>query len=122
MKSKDNPYCIPHKRELSRKEVSILQCLLANNLEYYKKISRLKVVARCGCGNCPTVLFANSFDSKPLTGTFNQIAESCGTAVNGTLVGVAVLEREGQIAELEAWSVCGGIFSDWPSVEALSKS
>ena len=84
-------------------------------------VEDLKVVARCGCGDCPTVLFGLSFEDAPLTGPFRIIADYSGLADNGTLVGIGLYEREGRIAELEAWTVDGGPVSSWPPIDTLSR-
>lgn len=121
MKNKDNPYSIPYKRELTSSEVKLLQYLLKDHPEHQRKISTFKVVSRCGCGECPTVLFGDTFESEPLTKGFSQIVGMSGKIENGTIVGVAVIERENKIAELEAWSVSGGEVTGWPSIEALGE-
>lgn len=120
MKSIDFPYCIPHRRELSGEEIRLLKHLLKGNHTYENEIETLKVIARCGCGKCPTVLFGKTFDSQPLTQEFRQLAEKTGKADNGTIVGIALLERNHQIAELEAWSVCGGEVIAFPNLETLN--
>jgi hypothetical protein len=84
------------------------------------EINDLKVAARCGCGKCPTVLFSNLLDGEPLTGPFTALASFRGVNEDGVTVGVVLLERNGQIAELEAWSPIGEDTHSWPSVSQLA--
>ena len=119
MREGEQPYCIPHKRELTHEEILILEYLLARNKKYKETISGLKVVARCGCGDCPTILFATDIEAQPSIGKFSELVSVTAKAENGTIVGVSVLERYGELSELEVWSVCGGDIDGLPSIEAL---
>ena len=105
-------YCIPHRHELTEEERGLLRFLLAGNTTLAAQIDRLKVVARCGCGECPTILFGESLDAEPLTssdaGSVDIVADYYGPARNGTTVGVTVVERDGKAAELEASVVFAG--------------
>lgn len=118
MKSKDQPYCISHKRELTNKERLLLLFLLKGQSKFIQDVDDLKVVARCGCGKCPTILFGKSFDDEPKE-LGEKIAEQVAYADNGTLVGATVLVSNGSISELEAWSVDGEPITTWPSIEAF---
>ena len=116
-------YCIPHRRELTEEERKLLRFLLADDSVLALQIDRLLVVARCGCGQCPTILFGESLDDEPLTGvgakTADIIADYYGPAENGTTVGVTLHEREGKLAELEASVVHGGDIEGWPPIDSL---
>src|SRR6266704_4999217 len=62
------PYSIPHRRELSAEERSLLHFLLTNEApDRLAELDDLKIVARCGCGECPTVVFGSSLNSEPVT-------------------------------------------------------
>jgi len=113
-------YYIEHKRELNNIEIKLLQYLLAHSglSNYLDSIAKVKVIARCGCGKCPTVLFGESFSSQHLKNPYD-LTKYMGTAANGTKVGVALMGTDKQISGLEAWSCCGGEFDSWPNTETL---
>jgi len=115
------PYSIPHRRELTGEERSLLRFLLERQAPHRLiALESLKVVARCGCGKCPTVLFAPELDAEPLTGSpFVEVASYRGKNNDGVTVGVVLIEREGRLAELEAWSPQGPDVASWPSVGTL---
>jgi hypothetical protein len=111
-------FCIPHKRNLSGEEKGLLAFLVKGQPGHEARIDRLKVVARCGCGKCPTVLFGESFDDEPITTGYAEIADYWGRAANGTLVGVMLFESGGQIVQLEAIGWDGDV-DVWPPVDSL---
>lgn len=119
MSKKSFPYCIPHKRELSRVEIELLDFLLPQIAGIDVRPGELKVVARCGCGECPTILFGNSFDDPPIENGGVAKAWS-GRAQNGTLVGILLSEKDGFPTELEAVSEDGGEIECWPSIVSIS--
>ena len=60
-------YSIPYKRDLNGKEKEILVFLFKNEKqEWLSLIKDLKVIARCGCGNCPTIFFGKNFNDEVL--------------------------------------------------------
>ena len=62
------PYCIPHRRALSEEEHLLLTFLLEREAPgRVAEVASLKVIARGGCGKCPTVLFGPTEDAEPLT-------------------------------------------------------
>ncbi|PZP52312.1 MAG: hypothetical protein DI598_00985 [Pseudopedobacter saltans] len=98
-------YSIPYKRELNKSEIEIINYLLSmDKPEWLSKVDKLKIVARCGCGGCPTVLFRESFDEGALVGK-KTISEFYGEDINGSVVGVALLATENEITELEVYSL-----------------
>jgi hypothetical protein len=76
---------------------------MAQNLgTYYKvQLAGLKVVGRCGCGGCPTIFFM------PRTKGDREydIASGMGTDSSGGHVGVVLLEKNGQLSQLESFFV-----------------
>ncbi|MBO9490579.1 hypothetical protein J7384_09405 [Endozoicomonas sp. G2_1] len=114
------PYCIEHKRELNDVEREILYYLVRDSglHEYESQIQELKIIARCGCGSCPTVLFGNTFESKPAEPS-SDLARYMGMSSNGTTVGIALMGTETKLTELEAWSCCGGEFDTWPDISTF---
>lgn len=122
MSRTDFPYCIPDNRELTSEEMRLLQHLIGISDEVTVAFDGLKVVARCGCGQCPTILFGESLDSKPITSKDSEsIRAWSGRADNGTLVGVGLFALNGTPTELEAWSVDGGEVESWPPIDALEE-
>jgi len=114
-------YSVPDRRALTGEERSLLQFLLERQAPHHlPELGTLKVVARCGCGKCPTVLFGAAQDAEPLTGSpFTELASYRGKNKDGVTVGVVLIEREGRLAELEAWSPHGPDITSWPAVAAL---
>jgi len=117
------PYSIPHRRALSAEERSLLTFLLQREAPArVAEVASLKVVARCGCGKCPTVLFGPTSDAEPLTGNpFSEVASYRGRNAQSVAVGVTLIERSGRLAELEAWSPEGPDVLSWPPLSALER-
>ena len=116
----DSRYCVPHQRALSQEERAILVHLL--QLEAPDRLSQiepLKVIAKCGCGGCPTVLFGDSFDAAPVTKDHYILADYAGTNASGGLIGVMVWANDNGITELEGYSIDGSEPVTWPVPLAL---
>lgn len=123
MKEGGFPYCIPDKRELTSIELALLEYLLPQVDDVNVAAGELKVVARCGCGACPTVLFGKSIDDAPVTSRDSQAnMDWSGRAENGTLVGIGIFTKDGMPTELEAWSADGGDVEAWPPIDAIRRS
>lgn len=116
------PYCMPHHRALRAEELALLRHLVDRDAPSRRpEIAGLVVVGRCGCGSCPTVMFGTSFEQAPIPSRpFRELAHHMGLNDEGVLVGVVLLEREGRISELEAWSPWGAPVRAWPRPQALS--
>ena len=122
MSEDDFPYCIPVKRNLTRAEFALLHFLIGQAKEINVSVDDLKVVARCGCGKCPTILFGRSFDDEPITSKdAERLLGWSGRAENGTLVGIGMFSKDGMPTELEAWSVDGGDIDNWPPLDAIQR-
>lgn len=114
----DTPYSIPYQRPLSSEERQLIAFLLEREApSRLSEIDSLEIVARCGCGQCPTVMFGSG-NYQP----FSEIANYVGLDDQGTLVGVALLERDGKLSELEAWSPSGVDISAWPVLSSLERT
>ena len=73
------------------------------------------MVGRCGCGDCLTIFFRepNSAETD---------AVSCsGKDQSGNVVGVALLEIEGILTQLEFWSLDGQEPWSYPMPETLTQ-
>lgn len=111
------PYSIPHERALTEEEKQLIAFLLEREAPHrVGELDTLRVVARCGCGRCPTILF--EADTTP---AFIELANYIGQDGQGTPVGVALLERGGRLAELEAWSPAGVDITAWPDRLSLQR-
>ena len=56
-------YSIPDKRELIKSEIEFLTYLFRKEKsEWTNLIGNLKVIASCGCGKCPTIIFGKTFE------------------------------------------------------------
>jgi hypothetical protein len=110
-------YHIELKRELSEEEKKILSHVLSNTI-YSNQIDSLKIIARCGCGKCPTVLFGQSFDDAPIPNG-QDVVQYQGVNSDGEIVGVTVMAAAGRLTELEASSFSGGNIYSWPYIQDL---
>lgn len=114
----DTPYSIPYQRPLSSEERQLITFLLEREApSRLSEIDSLNIVARCGCGRCPTVLFSPD-TSQP----FSEVANYVGRDNLGTMVGVALLESDGKLSELEAWSPSGVDIAAWPVLSSLERT
>ena len=78
----------------------------------------MKVIARCGCGNCPTIIFGKTFDSKIQKG--NLTIDYAGKGKNGELIGISVFGTDQMPTELEFYSIDGeSEIIQMPKIETL---
>jgi hypothetical protein len=115
------PYSIPYCRSLSANERAILLKVLKREApRLVNQVERLKVIARCGCGECPTVLFSQTESAEPLPhGQYKEVASYFGKGSNDGLVGIIIWESEEQIAELEFYSIDGHDLYEAPDAENI---
>ena len=93
---------ISHERELTKYEIDFLTYLFeSSKSEWISLITELKVVARCGCGNCPTILFDLDKTNK------NLMIDFVGESKDGNLIGISVFGNNEKPLELEFWSIDG---------------
>ena len=99
-------YRIPNKRELTKYEIKFLTYLFEKEkAEWTNLVVNLKVIARCGCGKCPTIIFGKTFDSEIQNG--NLIIDYAGKGKNGELIGISVFGTDQMPTELEFYSIDG---------------
>ena len=112
-------YSIPNKRELTKPEVELLTFLFKKEkTEWIDLIGKLKIIARCGCGKCPTVMFGKTLDSKIQKG--NLIIDYIGKNQNGELIGISLFGTDQIPTELEFYSIDGeSDITEIPKIETL---
>lgn len=99
-------YSIPEKRELTKSERELLVYLCTKEKpEWLSLLSNLKVIARCGCGKCPTILFGKTLDSEIQQG--DLIIDYLGKNDENALIGISVFGTEDMPTELEFYSIDG---------------
>ena len=99
-------YQISHKRELNTKEKGLLIFLFQREKkEWVTLVDDLKVIARCGCGNCPTILFGKNFDDNISEG--NLLIDYYLKTKSQGIVGIGLFGNEERPTELELYSVDG---------------
>jgi len=113
-------YSIPDKRELTKYEIEFLTYLFEKEKrEWINLIGQLKVIARCGCGNCPTIMFGENFESKVQKNENSQI-DFTGKGKNGELIGISVFGNDKMPTELEFYSIDGeSEITEMPTIETL---
>ena len=117
---KDTSFCTPYQREISDEERLLLTFLLQREApDRIGQIEALKVIAKCGCGSCPTVLFGSSFDAAPVTNDHYILADYAGKSAAGGLVGVMLWANDHRLTELEGYSIDGVEPVIWPMPLAL---
>jgi hypothetical protein len=109
-------YCIPYFRDISNQEHDLLTFLLTKEApERLRQIDSLKVIGKCGCGACPTVLFGLSFTDEPITSNHYILADYSGKNSNGGHTGVLLWANDAIITELEGYSLDGSEQITWPN-------
>ncbi|RRO13461.1 hypothetical protein [Flavobacteriaceae bacterium 14752] len=112
-------YSIPDKRELTEPEIEFLTYLFREEkTEWIKLISSLKIIARCGCSKCPTIIFGKTFDAQIQKG--NLIIDYTGKGKNGELVGIMLFGTDQMPTALEFYSIDGASdVTEIPKIETL---
>ena len=112
-------YSIPDKRELTKSEIEFLTYLFVKEKsEWTNLIGNLKVIARCGSGKCPTIMFGKTFDSEIQKG--NLMIDYAGKGKNGELVGISLFGTDQMPTELEFYSIDGeSDITEMPKIDTL---
>jgi hypothetical protein len=91
-------------RDLSVEERDTLIKLLETaESTFSEQVATLRVVGRCGCGQCPTVFFERH---EPNVHE-QDLSTYVGRDKVGGLVGVVLMQRRGRLSQLEFYSVDG---------------
>jgi len=112
-------YSIPDKRELTRIERDLLLYLSTNEkAEWIEIIGSLKVIARCGCGNCPTIMLGKTFESEIQEGIL--MIDYIGKVENEKLIGISLFGTDQMPTELEFYSIDGeSAITEIPKIETM---
>ncbi|WP_241479995.1 hypothetical protein [Kordia jejudonensis] len=87
--------------------------------EWANLTRNLKVIARCGCGKCPTILFGNTFESEIQKG--NLLMDYVAKRKNGDLIGISIFGTEEMLTELEFYSIDGtSEITEIPKIHTLN--
>ncbi|WP_298325559.1 hypothetical protein [uncultured Dokdonia sp.] len=116
-------YSIPEKRELTKYEIEFLTYLCEKEKkEWLTQIKGLKVIARCGCGICPTILLGNSINLEVQSNKklwIDYYAEDD----NGNPIGISIFGTEEMPTELEFFSLDGNAdVKKIPKIETLKSN
>jgi hypothetical protein len=91
-------------RDLSVEErETVIKLLEATESEFSEQVAKLRVVGRCGCGQCPTVFFE---PHEPRVHE-QDLSTYAGKDKVGGIVGVVLMQRQGNLSQLEYYSVDG---------------
>lgn len=92
-------YSISEKRELNLREIEILSYLFENDRpRWLPLLPDLKVIARCGCGVCPTILLGHTFNSEVQNGCL--MIDYQGKDTIGNLIGVSLFGTDKEPTQL----------------------
>lgn len=90
----------------------------AEAAEYVPQLTNLPVVARCTCG-CPTLDLAVGGRRSRTEGALTILADAVGQSHDGVPVNVILHAREGEISELEVFSMDATEIFSLPKPEML---
>ena len=113
-------YSISEKRELTQVEKKFLNYLFVNEKPEWSILTKkLKVIAKCGCGKCPTIMFGESFESK-VKENEKLVIDYTGKGKNGELIGISLFVTDKMPTELEFYSIDGKAeILEIPNIESL---
>ena len=96
------PYSTPEVRPLSEQERELLLNLLRTNApDRLGELDCLSVIARCGCGQCPGIIFAPGLDDQPIVAKPYLVADMITTDQPDAPIGVMLWGTESRLIELE---------------------
>ena len=103
-------------RILDTKEFALVTKLLEGQDELYRnQLQSLRVVGRCGCGQCPTIFFQAHEVGAPVS----DLVFVHGCDSSGGSTGVALRIKNHQLCELDVCSLDGHSSLSLPDPETL---
>ena len=111
------PFFVPtDRRPLSSEEHSIIRRMVGEaSPELLPQLEELAVVGRCGCGQCPTVLFQRHERGDQE----KDVRRAVGMDKTGGLVAAVLFQKGGLLSQLEFYSVDGHTPWQAPLAESL---
>ena len=110
------PFFVPvTERQMDALERELVEQLLRDaSVDYQRQLDTLRVVGRCGCGECPTVFFQvhQQGDAE------SDLVTAQGRDESGGLVAAVLLEKNGALSQLEFYSIDG--HSPWSAPKAAT--
>ena len=114
------PYSTPENRSLSSAERELLDFLLrANAPERLDELQRLSVVARCGCGECPGILFSDKRVDQMGGERSYLVADMITSEPPNNPIGVMLWGTDTELLELEFCSYGDSNVIELPPVKGL---
>jgi hypothetical protein len=68
-------------------------------------LDKLKVIARCGCGECPSIILGENYNSEDQNGRL--IIDLQAEGLKGEKIGISVFGTDEMPTELEFYSIDG---------------
>ena len=113
-------YSTPEERPLSQAERDFLAYLLGTYApNRLGALEDLSVIARCGCGECPGILFAPSLDSQPITEQAYLVVDVITSSQPNAPIGVMLWGTDSRLIELEFCSYGDSDVIELPAVADL---
>ena len=107
-------------RNLAINEAALLCYILERNAPgRVCEVENLRVIGRCGCGKCPTVIFGTHLKLEISNLPSTQLVEYEGRNAERVAVGLVLLTRGDRLSELEVWSLRGGPVRSLPITDTL---
>lgn len=105
-----NAAAIPEDRPLTPGEASLVRWLLEHGnsdaASFLPQLAHASVASRCGCG-CASIDFVVAGATPPAGGGMRILSDYQWQGSDGSLFGVFVFARNGQLAGMEVWSIDG---------------
>ena len=116
------PYSAVDVRPLSEQEREFLSCLLRTNApERLGELDGLSVIARCGCGQCPGIIFAPDLQDQPAVAKPYLVADMITTDQPDAPIGVMLWGTDSRLIELEFCSYGDSNVIELPAFASLKQ-
>ena len=116
------PYSSPEVRPLSEKEREFISFLLRVNApDRLGELDGLSVIARCGCGQCPGIIFAPGPSDQPIASEPHLVADMITTDQPDAPIGVMLWGTDSRLIELEFCSYGDCNATELPALAKLKQ-